>query len=218
MKKRIIWGISVGFLVVALLGCPQPTDSNSTPSGNLGGTLKLSGKVYLADETVEYTGTTGVAGGGSTGKIENRQLTFEIGTPTGLSALTDSSFASVDPYDGIKPAAGSTPVNFIILNLTTTLGGNTLSKGRTTKNSSGYKDERAMFIYVSNGVTLEAKGKTTLVTDSKTGQIYNVVSTDTKLNLKQGWNEIYMVGEQKSSGGTYSWKIGNPSGLRWVVE
>jgi hypothetical protein len=224
MKRRIVWGIGVGLLAAALIGCPQPTDEDSSSSGYFKDSLKLNGKVYKSDGFTDYTeNRTIIATGnaaipiGGTGKIANKDLSFVIEKPTALAPLTDTSFPLKYYTGGLKPSGGSN-VNFATLHLTTE-NSKLLTKQRLTQNPS-IKYETVMYVYVSANVTLTGKG--TSVSDADTiansGNTYTVVSSDVTLNLKQGWNELYTIVEYKNSGSRYSIKISDPSDLRWLVS
>lgn len=224
MKKRIVWGIGVGLLAAALIGCPQPTDDESSSSGYFKDSLKLKGNVYKSDGFTDYsenrtiiaTGSSATIIGG-TGKIANKELTFVIEKPSATYPLTDTSFPLKYYTGGLKPPAGTT-ATYTILNLTTE-NGKVLTKRRLTQNPN-IKFETVIYVYVSTNVRLTGKGTSVADVDTITnsGNSYTVGSSDVTLNLKQGWNELYTTVEYKNSGSKYTIKISDPSDLRWLVN
>jgi hypothetical protein len=211
-------GIGVAVLAAGLLfaACSQPI-TDEIDEAVLGDTLEISGTVYRRSEGGAYRpwlpdGEAAVASSpdiGGEGKLDTGAwLTFSIGTPSVLEALTadavNAAFTGADSgaYQNITISRGS--VAFAVLKRLKVGGGEELEK---TLWSTKYPDE-VFYIYVSADVALSAEG---IVPEGSDTPRENI-----NLELRAGWNALQRRFNERS--GTIILRRENAGAHGWGVR
>lgn len=220
--------VVIGFFFIA---CGED-DEGDESSASLGATLNLSGQVY--DEHwdgnsalyVPYTGTVETLSNyrylgnsnwdknGGSGKIENGQLSFSIGTPDHLMNVVEI-FEELDELKNFK--ISNTDANSASLNLGT--GSRWLGREYISYTSTSETYESVSYVYVDRDITISAER--TVFTDEDGGFSWTETYNAFNINLKTGWNAVSIkcveieTATSETEEWTYSATI--PSHLRWVM-
>ena len=229
-KKIILIVILVMGLVfgMAVISCDDGSTNNNDSSIISGAdTLNLSGRVFLRvwdyDEVNDvethtyqnYTDSnlTVYTEYGGNGIVSNGNLKFSIGKPTELYTIDFEDVFLTPNSDGSLSKYNPVPNNIrgVLLERLVTDSDSSLSKENSTRivrnNGSSFIEERVVFLYVENNVTITGTGETETNTYEADGvtETWTHSSENFTLALKAGWNAIHFKFES-----SYTVNVRNP--------
>jgi hypothetical protein len=168
-------------------------------------TMELSGTVYEAEENdgsfsyTKYTSNTALefnANGGSGRITKNGKLKFSIGAPTSTSTIDLEDIELLDDYD-LEP---SKITNAFILS-SISISGYTNGLAKATKSS--LSEDTVVYVYVKTDTTIEGEGSRGALGFT--------------LDLKAGWNAVYIKKSTVAGTTTTTVSQKNPSNVKWVL-
>ena len=233
MAEILVTVLVFGMMIV---GCDEGNGGdNGGGSGFIGATLNLSGQVWISDwdendeRIVErYTGgnRTVTSHLGGNGSITNGQLSFSIGTPSGLESIQEIIWWG-EEFELTNFNISPSNARIAELDILDVSGNGGLYK--IGENNSGTISEDVFYYYVDRDVTITGTGGThtwehgcdcnewndrCYCGGSGTFTVRNI-----NLSFKAGWNAVTLKSEwnERTDTETYSIIAGDSSIARWFL-
>ena len=247
MKKEAYFFGMLLLLTLILVSCPNPAGGGGLKA-SIGDTLVLSGQVYTQeiDLAALLTDPDNILvikpfnaslsidddGLGGSGSITNGQLNYTIGTPGVLGPINLVDINDEGVYTNFSVSDPAAQGAFCVLEISGSSEYYNLLKMLTKitnmdinpmsmKAELSFSATTVMYVYVDRDVVVSAEGST--IKDNDAGMDIEITARDFSLKLKEGWNVIHAVSQQKmdliQSKMEMNLRLsaGEPSGLRWIL-